>query len=101
MVRYIALAALVVWLGGTLQVIGPDLVRHLTTTAYACGAVILVGLFVMKFVGPPPHGFVVRVGLVVAMLAVVTLSALRGPSRPAALATATLGGILLAWYARE
>jgi hypothetical protein len=100
-VRYVALAALVVWLGGTLQAAGGDLFRHMTAVAYACGALILVGLFVMKFVGPPPHGFVVRVALAVAMLAITTFTLLRGPSRAATVATATLGGVLLAWYARE
>lgn len=100
-VRYVALAALVVWLGGVLQVLSADLVRPVSTLAYSCGAIILVGLFVMKFVGPPPHGFVVRVALVLAMLAITTFAALRGPSQSTMLATATLGAVLLGWYARE
>lgn len=100
-VRYVALAALVVWLGGTLQAAGGDLGRHAPAIAYACGAVMLVSLFVMKFVGPPPHGFVVRVALVLVMLGVTTAAILRGPSRSATIATAALGGVLLAWYARE
>ncbi len=100
-VRYAALAALVVWLGGMLQVLGVDLVRHTFTVAYASGTVMLVGLFVMKFVGPPPHGFVARVALVLAMLAVTTIGLLRGPSRSTTLATAALGGVLLGWYVRE
>jgi hypothetical protein len=100
-VRYVALAALVVWLGGTLQALGGDLVRPVQAVAYACGALILVGLFIMKFIGPPPHAFIVRVAIVVLMLAVTVIAQLRGPSRSATIATASLGAVLLAFYARE
>jgi len=100
-VRYVVLAALVVWLGGALQAIGGDLDRHLHALAYACGGVMLVGLFVMKFVGPPPHGFLIRVALILAMLGLTTVAVFRGQSRPTTVASAALGGILLGWYARE
>jgi hypothetical protein len=100
-VRYIVLAALVVWLGGALQAIGGDLDRHLHALAYACGGVMLVGLLVLKFVGPPPHGFLIRIALILAVLGVTTVAVFRGQSRPTTVASAALGGILLAWYARE
>jgi hypothetical protein len=99
-VRYATLAALVVWLGGmvvlgalvapstfgVLQALDPqggrvlagavfgDVLRLFHLLAYGCGAAMLVGLFVMKFVGPPPPGFVLRAALVVAMLAVAAYS---------------------------
>ena len=101
LVRYVALAALVVWLGATLQAAGGDLMRHVHALAFACGGVMLVGLLIMKLVGPPPRAFFIRLTLVVVMLAISTLSGVRGQSQPAMLATAALGGILLAWYARE
>jgi hypothetical protein len=100
-VRYAALAALVFWLGGTTHALAGDLFQSMTRVALTCGGVMLVSLFVMKFVGPPPHGFTVRVGLVAAMLLMSGAQFLRGPS-PAALAiTLALGLVLLTWYARE
>ena len=62
-------------------------------------AVLRVG--VLKFVGPPPHGFLIRIALILAMLAVTTVAVFRGQSRPITVASAALGGVLLAWYARE
>lgn len=99
-IRYVALLALVVWLGGmillglvvapstfrVLQAADPvagrvlagglfgDVLRHFHLVAYACAAVILVCLFAMKFVGPPPHGFIPRVAIVAAMLVVAVYS---------------------------
>src|SRR5262245_46914842 len=52
------------------------ILRRFHLLAYACGALLLVALFVMKFVGPPPAGFVVRLGLVVVMLALALYSGL-------------------------
>jgi hypothetical protein len=94
-IRYVALAALVVWLGGmivlgmlvapstfrVLQAADPatgrvlagalfgDILRQFYLLAYACGAVILFCLFVMKFMGPPPRAFVLRGAIVAVMLA--------------------------------
>jgi len=94
-IRYVALAALVVWLGGmivlgvlvapstfrVLQAADPatgrvlagalfgDILRQFYLLAYACGAVILFCLLVMKFMGPPPRAFVLRAAIVVVMLA--------------------------------
>jgi uncharacterized membrane protein len=99
-VRYVALAALVVWLGGmvmlgvlvapsTFQVLQSsdpangrwlaglvfgEVLRRFHWLSYICGGVLFVSLFVMKFVGPPPSAFVVRAGIVAAMLAVALYS---------------------------
>ena len=98
-VRYVALAALAVWLGGTVAALAGDIGRHLDAVAYGCGGVMLVGLFLMKFVGPPPHAFVARVALVVAMLATTALASRAGVN--VLPINATIGFVLLFWYARE
>lgn len=95
-VRYVVLVALVVWLGGmvvlgaivaptafrVLPVAEPDagrvlagllfgeVLRQFHLVTYACGAVVVVGLFVLKFVGPPPAAFVLRLALIFSMLAI-------------------------------
>jgi hypothetical protein len=101
-VRYVALAALVVWLGGMVTVVFGESLPPFHFVALTCGAVILVSLFVMKFVGPPPRGFVPRAALTALMLVIVAASA---KARTAA-ATLTainlaLGFLLLFWYVRE
>ena len=94
-IRYVALAALVVWLGGmivlallvapstfrVLQATDPatgrvlagalfgDILRQFYVLTYVCAGVILFCLFVMKFMGPPPPAFVPRAAIVTAMLA--------------------------------
>jgi hypothetical protein len=99
-IRYLALAALVVWLGGmmvfslivaptTLRVLQEadasggralagalfgDLLARFDLLAYTCGGVVLVALFVMKFLGPPPAAFVVRAAIVATMLAIALYS---------------------------
>ncbi len=99
-IRYLALVALVVWVGGmvilgllvapqtfrVLQASNPAdgrilagalfgaILRQFHLVAYACGAVLFVCLFAMKFLGPPPHAFVARVALVVIMLALTLYS---------------------------
>jgi len=101
-VRYVALAALVVWLGGMVTVLFGDRLPPFQLVALGCGAVILVSLFVLKFVGPPPHGFVPRAALTALMLLLVGASAVARPA--AAVLTAinlALGCLLLFWYARE
>jgi hypothetical protein len=93
-IRFIALAALVVWLGGmvvlgllvapstfrVLQTQDPvagrvlagalfgEILRRFYILAYACGAIVLLCLVIMKFVGPPPQAFLVRAAIVVVML---------------------------------
>jgi hypothetical protein len=94
-VRYVAIVALVVWVGGMLTlgaVVAPTIARGLESVdpaggravadtllgaliarvhvlAYAYGAVIGFSLLMMKFVGPPPRAFFIRFGIVAVMLA--------------------------------
>jgi hypothetical protein len=46
-----------------------DILRQFYLVAYGCGALILLCLFVMKFMGPPPHAFILRAAIVAVMLA--------------------------------
>jgi hypothetical protein len=101
-VRYLALIVLVIWLGGmialgllvapttfgVLQSSAPDpatgrmlagsvfgeILRRFHLLAYGCGGLLLICLFVMKFVGPPPAGFEFRVAIVTTMLALALYS---------------------------
>jgi uncharacterized membrane protein len=101
-VRYLVLAALAVWVGGMVVlglVVAPSAFRVLQGTvpengrvlggavfgevlrqfhliAYACGGIIVLGLFVMKFVGPPPAFFEIRAGLAALMLGIALYSGL-------------------------
>jgi len=59
-VRYVALAALVVWLAGSMTAVAAEMFRRPDLVAYTCGAVIVVCFVVMKFVGPPPRAFFKR-----------------------------------------
>jgi Domain of unknown function (DUF4149) len=99
-VRQIGLVALAVWLGG-MSVLGllaaPTTFRVLETAdphngrvlagalfgeilrgfhllAYACGLILLISLLIIKFVGPPPRAFKVRIGIVTLMLAIALYS---------------------------
>jgi uncharacterized membrane protein len=93
-VRYVALTALVVWLGGmvvvglivapstfrVLQAADPatgrvvagalfgEILRVFHLLAYVCGGLIFVCLLVLKFVGPPPRAVFPRLALVAMML---------------------------------
>lgn len=95
-VRYMVLAALVVWTGGMVAlggIVAPlafqvlekadpqngrvfagllfgDILRQFSFLAYVCGALVVAGLVILKFVGPPPRAFVLRLILSVAMLAI-------------------------------
>ena len=99
-VRYAALTALVLWLGGmvilgalvapsTFQVLQAvdqadgrilgglvfgDVLRRFHLLAYGCGAVLFVALFVMKFVGPPPAAFIPRSLITATMLLIAGYS---------------------------
>jgi hypothetical protein len=101
-VRYVALGALVIWLGGMVTVTFADVMRRHTLVALVCGSIIVVSLFIMKFVGPPPHGFMPRVGITALMLILVGVSVFM-PHTATALAgvNLALGLILLFWYVRE
>jgi hypothetical protein len=106
-VRYVALAALVIWLGGTttlnlLTTPTRDVMRSFDVVSVACGALIMIALLVMKFVGPPPPAFLPRLAIVAVMLGMVLYGVeSRQPSRMPALVEAALGFILLFWYTRE
>src|SRR5262245_59884483 len=103
-VRYVALAALVVLL--SVSVIASGLLAPDPAPAHGvgliCGTVVLIALFVMKFIGPPPHAFVLRAALA---FAVVAISLYASQSARASTAAAKinlgLGLVLLGWYARE
>jgi hypothetical protein len=106
-VRYAALLALAVWVGGMLALLSLDpgpartlpLVRQL---AYPCGGVILISLLVLKFVGPPPPAFSFRAALTAAMMALAAYSHLtNAASSVPTVATLFIGLVLLSWYARE
>jgi hypothetical protein len=103
-VRYATLAALVLWLGAMTGARFGELVRRVDLVGYACGAATIVGLFVLKFMGPPPRGFIARVGVAVLMLALAVASSLAA-SRDTAATLMTvnivLGFALLIWYVRE
>jgi hypothetical protein len=97
-VRYAALLALVVWLtalAGGAAALGP---AH--GVSFVCGALVLMLLFVQKFVGPPPHGFVPRAAITAVMLALAVYD-LRLRSAIVPWMDIALGLVLLGWYARE
>ena len=100
-VRYATLLALVAWLGEMQCVLWTGRPDYSDWLPFACGGVMMAGLFTMKFLGPPPHSFVPRIGLVFLMLCATGFDRLTGTSLfPIALNVA-LGLTLLAWYARE
>jgi hypothetical protein len=104
LVRYVTLAALVIWLGAMAGDQFGDLLRRVPLIPFACGAVMVVGLFVMKFMGPPPIGFVVRAGIAALMLAIALAAAFVAPRSASPLlmtANLGLGFVLLTWYVRE
>ena len=103
MVRYATLVALVIWLGAMLDQRFGGLIRQAHLIPYGCGAATVVGLFVLKFMGPPPIAFVIRAGIAVLMLAIAAAAAFAPPDASNLLMTANigLGFILLIWYARE
>ena len=101
-VRYVVLVALVVWLGGMGTALFGDLLRPFSLVAAGCSGVILVGLFVMKFIGPPPRGFVPRAALTALMLLIAVGSAVYQTRATELMAVnLVLGLLLLSWYVRE
>ena len=100
-VRYATLVALVVWLGVLGCSLLSDRPDYANWVQFACGGLIIVGLFAMKFLGPPPHGFVPRVALVFLMLCIAAYEWLTGRSSVPIALNVALGLILLGWYARE
>jgi hypothetical protein len=103
-VRYLTLVALVIWIGAMVDQRFGDLFRRPQLVAYICGGAIVVGLFALKFLGPPPSAFVVRAGITVLMLVTAAATALIAPrdlSGPLTALNICLGFILLIWYVRE
>jgi hypothetical protein len=101
-VRYVALAALVFWVGGLAAAVLDGEPARLRAWALACGGLMLVCLLIMKFVGPPPRGFSLRLTILLAMLALASFSALReAGSLTVSAVNIGLGLVLLGWYARE
>ena len=104
-VRYLLLAALVLWLGSASVVLAGGAtdawLAESGPLGYACGGTMLVCLFVLKFVGPPPQTFPLRAGLVSAMLISAVVATTRRAPMAGAAADALIGLALLAWYARE
>jgi len=99
--RFVALAALVVWLAGMLPLVFGDALAGAYVPA-ACGAVVLISLTVIKFVGPPPRAFLVRASIVGVMLILTALASLsRVPASIATRVNLALGAILLLWYVHE
>lgn len=104
LVRYATLVALVIWLGAMMGDRFGDLFRRAHLIAYACGATTVVGLFVLKFMGPPPMAFVMRAGIAVLMLAIALGAAFVAPRDVSDLLMTVnigLGLVLLIWYVRE
>lgn len=103
LVRYVTLVALVIWLGAMVDERFGDLLRRPHLISYACGAATVVGLFVLKFMGPPPMAFVVRAGIAVVMLALAlgTAFVARGAGNVLLTINIGLGLVLLIWYVRE
>jgi hypothetical protein len=104
LVRYATLMALVLWLGAMINERFGNLFWRVDTISYVCGTVTIVGLFVMKFVGPPPHAFVPRAAIAVAMLLIAFASTLPATGEFSTVLMAInigLGLVLLYWYVRE
>ena len=116
MVRFAALAAVVFVAGGTslalAHIVRADADPLLQWIVTACGALVVVSLFVMKFVGPPPRSFVPRAALAFVLTVVSATATVLPRFVPAAdtympgitmllWVELALGLVLLTWYARE
>jgi hypothetical protein len=101
-VRYVALAALVFWIGGLAAAVLDGEPARLRAFTLTCGGLMLVCLLILKFVGPPPRGFSIRLTILLTMLALAGFSSLRETGSPTLSAiNVGLGLVLLGWYARE
>ena len=102
-VRYLTLAALVLWIGVMVDARFGDALRRVQFLPYACGGIVVAGLFALKFLGPPPIAFVWRAAIVLLMLAIAVAATFVAPhDAPLLLAVNIgLGFILLVWYVRE
>jgi hypothetical protein len=103
-VRYATLAALVLWLCALVAARAGDIPGHRPLLTLAFGVATFIGLFAMKFLGPPPPGFVPRVAIVFVMLVLAGVSARFATSSTAGWLKSInigLGFVLLYWYSRE
>jgi hypothetical protein len=103
-VRYATLVALVLWLGAMINARVGNLYGRVDVISYGCGLMTIVGLFVMKFMGPPPQAFVIRAAIAVLMLLIAfasTLPAIGEFSTVLMAVNIGLGLVLLYWYVRE
>ena len=100
-VRYATLLALVVWLGVMQSVVIAGRPGYAGWLPFACGGLMIVGLFAMKFVGPPPRAFVTRVAVVFVMLCIAAFDRLHASSIVPTAINAALALMLLGWYAHE
>ena len=103
LVRYLTLVALVTWLGALADERFGDLLHRAHLLVYACGALTVTGLFVLKFMGPPPRAFVLRAAIAALMLLLALASGFvaRGAANLLLTIDLGLGLILLIWYVRE
>jgi hypothetical protein len=102
-VRYVALVALVAWLGAMQSALVGNSTTWYIPIAYGCGAVLVLCLFALKFVGPPPRAFFIRLGIVMLMLLMTLLDRwnINGPAPMLLFVNMAFGLALLAWYAHE
>jgi hypothetical protein len=104
-VRYATLVALVIWVGVLVAARLGELAGRMDLLSYVCAGALVVGLFMMKFLGPPPPGFIPRVAIVLLMLVVAVASAMFAiapdVSRLLSIVNIGLGLVLLFWYVRE
>ena len=106
-VRYATLMALVLWLGSMMGARFGELIGRFDLLGYACGAAVVVGLFMMKFLGPPPPAFIPRVAVVCLMLGIAVASSTAVPPiapdivKMLSAVNIGLGLVLLFWYVRE
>lgn len=108
LLRYVALAALVIWLGGMILLLlagaqPADLMRLVHRVALVCGSVLLVALFAMKLIGPPPGAFPRRAAVAGGMLVLAIASSFAAAQAATALTAVNAAGglFLLSFYVRE
>jgi hypothetical protein len=107
-VRFVALAALAIWIGGMLapfwltSSVASNLGPQTRLLGYVCGALVLVSLFVIKFMGPPPSRFPLRASIVAVMLLILIYTdVMRVTSAAPTAVNVVLALVLLSWYAHE